>query len=340
MAITRRTFHALTSAAAGAALLSASARAEDGIVRAHGVSAFGDLKYPADFSHFAYADPNAPKGGMWSGLGTGASATFDSLNPFILKGEPAQGMGFTFDTLMASADDEPDAMYGLVAEAVEYPADRTWARFFLRPEAAFSDGSRITAEDLVFSFEILRDKGDPRYRVLFRDVLEAEAEDAGTVIYRFNGQAATRDLPMLVAGQPVLSKAYYADRDFAESTLEAPLASGPYRVEVAEPGRHITYVRRDDYWAKDLPVNKGRWNFERIRYEYFRDRTASFEAFKGGGFRFHEEFFSKIWATGYDFPAINSGAVKREQIPDRRPGGTQGWWFNTRRRSGRGRSSG
>ncbi|MEM1346182.1 MAG: extracellular solute-binding protein, partial [Pseudomonadota bacterium] len=192
-------------------------------------------------------------------------------------------------------------------------------------------GSPITAEDVAFTLEILLDKGAPSYRVLLRDVLGATVEDVRTVRFDFAEAAPKRDLPMLVGGLPVLSKAYYATRDFAESTLEPPLGSGPYRVEEAEPGRRITYIRRDDYWGWDLGVNRGRWNFERVRYEYFRDNTAAFEAFKGGGFRFHEEFFSKLWNTGYDFPAVREGAVKREAIPDERTAGTQGWWFNLRR---------
>lgn len=335
MDITRRDLGRWT-VGAGAALtlggISGKSAANAEIIRAHGVSAFGDLKYPADFTKFDYAMPGAPKGGLFSSRGTAASGTFDSLNPFILKGEPAQGMPFTFDTLMEVAADEPDAVYGLVAEWIEYPVDRAWARFGLRQEAAFSDGSPISAEDIVFTLNILKEKGDPRYRLLLRDILSAEAEDAHTVMFTFDTRAPTRDMPMLAGAVPALSKAYYADRDFAESTLEAPLGSGPYMVEVAEPGRQITFRRREEYWAKDLPVNHGRWHFDRIRYEYFRDSTAAFEAFKGGAFNFHEEFFSKIWATGYDFPAIREGAVKREQIPDKRTAGTQGWWFNTRRK--------
>ncbi len=330
---TRRQFNSLTLVAGSVAtgLISAGRPAEAATRVAHGISAFGDLKYPADFTRFDYVEPDAPIGGLFSARGTGASATFDSLNPFILRGEPAQGIAFTYDTLMSAAQDEADASYGLLAETIEYPDDRSFARFRLRPEARFADGSEVTAEDVVFTFEALRDLGQPTYKVLLRDIAGAEAEDRLTVRFDFVEDAAKRDLPMLVAGLPALSKAFFDTRDFTKPGLEPLLASGPYEIEEADPGRRITFRRRPDYWGWDLPVNRGRWRFERIRYEYFRDSTAAFEAFKGGGFRFHEEFTSKTWATGYDFPAVRSGAVLREQIPDERPAGTQGFFFNLRR---------
>ncbi|MFQ5565956.1 MAG: extracellular solute-binding protein [Paracoccaceae bacterium] len=296
---------------------------------AHGVSAFGDLKYPADFDHFDYADPDAPVGGTFS---TGASGfTFDSLNQFILKGNAAFGLGVTRDSLMVSADDEADSLYGLVAKSIEYPEDRLWAAFELREEARWSDGSPITAEDLVFTFETLRDKGHPSYKVLLAAVTGVTAEGPLRVRYDFHPQAPRRDLPMTVAGLSIISKAWYQTHDFTQSSLEPPLASGPYMVEKVEPGRTIVYRRRDDYWGWHLPVNRGRWNFERIRFEYFREPSAFFEAFKSGTFTFNEEFWSKRWATGYDFPAIASGDIVREVIPDNRPSGSQGYWFNTRR---------
>jgi microcin C transport system substrate-binding protein len=298
----------------------------------HGVSAFGDLNYPADFPAFDYATVDAPVGGTFStGVGGG---TFDSLNPFILKGNPVTGMGRTFDSLMVSADDEPDAVYGLIAKSVEYPEDRLWAAFELREEARFADGSPITAEDVVFTFETLRDKGHPSYRVVLAAVTGVSAEGPLRVRFDFHPDAPRRDLPMTVATLPVLSKTYYATVAFDESTLEAPLGSGPYMVDLdsMEPGRTITYRRRDGYWGWHLPVNKGRWNFERIRFEYFRDRSASFEAFKSGTFTFNEEFWSKLWATGYDFPAINRGDVLKEVLPDNNPSGAQGFWYNLRRK--------
>ncbi len=299
---------------------------------AHGVSAFGDLKYPADFRHFDYASPEGLTGGTYS-TGVGG-ITFDSLNPFILKGYPAAGMVLTFDSLMIRADDEADAVYGLVARSVEYPPDRLWCAFDLREEARFADGSPITAEDVVFTFETLRDKGHPSYKLVLAPVIGASAEGPMRVRFDFHPEAPRRDLPMTVAGLAVVSKTWYATRDFSASSLEPPLGSGPYAVDDAalEPGRTIVYRRRDDYWGWDLPVNRGRWHFGRIRFEYFRDRSSAFEAFKAGTFTFNEEYWSKLWATGYDFPAILRGDVVRDVVPDNNPSGSQGYWFNMRRK--------
>ncbi len=314
-------------------LLGAGARAAEQAptVRAHGISAFGDLKYPADFAHFDYVNPDAPKGGVWSGRGAGASNTFDSLNPYILKGEPAQGIGVTFDSLLVGSSDEPDSAYGLVAKTIEYPQDRSWAIFEMRPEARFSDGSPVTAEDVVFTYETLRDKGSPGIRLRMRDVASAEALGPLKVRFVFAPDVSHRDLPAFVGGLPIFSKAWWATRDFEASTLEPILGSGQYVIEEVKPGRSITYKRREDYWGADLPVNVGTGNFDRLKFEYFKDYTAAFEAFKAGAFTFHEEFFSKIWATGYDFPAVRKGWVKREALPDGRPSGTQGFWMNMRR---------
>ena len=295
-----------------------------------GLSAFGDLGYPAEFGHFAYVNPGAPKGGTFSLVGWGGVTTFDSLNNHILKGDAAQGLELLFDTLMTRAADEPDAVYGLVAESAEVANDGMSVTFKLRPEAKFSDGSPITAEDLVFSFDALKTKGHPIYRQMLRDVVKAEALDPETVRYSFKG-SLVRDLPLTMAGLPILSKAYYATRDFAATTLEPPLGSGPYTVGDVRQGRNIVYNRNPNYWAKDLPVNRGRWNFDQIRFEYFRDRTAAMEAFKAGTYDFREEFTSKVWATEYDFPAIRAGKVIKEVLPDETPSGTQGFFLNTRR---------
>ncbi|MEM1314713.1 MAG: extracellular solute-binding protein, partial [Pseudomonadota bacterium] len=330
VACTAAAWTASTGPAAASSDAAADAAAVETTV-SHGISSFGDLKYPEGFPHFDYVNPDAPKGGVWSGRGTAASNTFDSLHPFILKGEPAQGLGATFDTLLTGSADEADALYGLLAETLEYPEGRAWVRFTLRPEAAFSDGSPVTAQDVAWTFETLKTRGSPLYRLRLRDVASATAEDARTVRFDFAEGVPTRDLPALVGALPILSEASWQGRDFEDSTLDPILGSGPYAVTDVKPGRSITYTRREDYWAKDLNVNVGTNNFDAYRYEYFKDYTAAFEGFKAGAFHMHEEFFSKIWATGYDFPAVNNGWVIRESVPDGRPSGAQGFWFNMRR---------
>ncbi|HKA47168.1 MAG TPA: extracellular solute-binding protein [Methyloceanibacter sp.] len=296
----------------------------------HGLSAFGDLAYPADFQHFKYVNPDAPKGGTFSLVGWGGVTTFDSLNNYILKGDAAQGLELLFDSLMTRAEDEPDAMYGLVASTAEVADDGMSVTFKLRPEARFSDRSPLTADDVVFSFDTLKTKGHPVYAQTLADVVKAEAPDPHTVRYTFKG-SLIRDLPLTVAGLPILSKAYYTTHDFAQTTLDPPLGSGPYVVGDVKQGRTITYKRNPNYWGKDLSVNRGRWNFDEIRFEYFRDRTAGMEGFKAGAYDFREEFTSKVWATEYDFPAMRAGKVKKETLPDETPSGTQGFFLNVRR---------
>jgi microcin C transport system substrate-binding protein len=298
--------------------------------RKHGLSAFGDLAYPPDFTHFAYANPDAPKGGTFSLIGWGGVTTFNSLNNYILKGDAAQGLELLFDSLMTPAADEPDAVYGLVAESAEVADDKMSVTFYLRPEARFSDGTPITAEDVVFSFDTLKEKGHPIYHQTLQDVVKAEALDPHTARYSFKGDLV-RDLPLTVAVLPIFSKTYYSKHPFEQTTLDPPLGSGPYLVDSVAQGRTIVYRRNPDYWGKDLPVNRGRWNFDKIRFEYFRDRTAGMEAFKAGAYDFREEFTSKVWATEYDFPAIRAGKVKKEILPDETPSGTQGFFLNTRR---------
>lgn len=317
--------------ACGAAILLALMSVQAGASeRRHGLSAFGDLGYPADFTHFNYASSDAPKGGSFSLIGWGGVTTFNSLNNYILKGDAAQGLELLFDSLMTPAADEPDAVYGLVAESAEVADDKMSVTFYLRPEARFADGSPLTADDMVLSFETLKSSGHPIYRQTLQDVVKAEALDPHAVRYTFQGELV-RDLPLTVATLPIFSKAYYSKRPFDETTLDPPLGSGPYLVDYVAQGRTIVYRRNPDYWAKDLPVNRGRWNFDKIRFEYFRDRTAGMEAFKAGTYDFREEFTSKVWATEYDFPAIRAGRVKKEALPDETPSGTQGFFLNTRR---------
>lgn len=296
----------------------------------HGLSTFGELKYPVDFAHFDYVKPDAPKGGRISTIGTLALTTFDSFNGFILKGDPAQGIGFVFDSLMTRALDEPDAVYGLVARSAAVAPDRLSVTFRLRPEAKFADSSALTAEDVAFSFKVLKEKGHPSIRQQMRDVESVEAVDAGTVRYTFTG-TQTRDLPLLVAGLPIFSKTFYATREFDQTTLEPPLGSGPYAVGEFRQGTFVSYKRRNDYWARDLNVNRGKYNFEEIRYEYFRDRTPGLEALKAGTLDLREEFLSKDWATAYDIPQVKDGRILRETLPDQSPSGAQGFFLNTRR---------
>jgi microcin C transport system substrate-binding protein len=313
------------------AAASAQAESHETLIESHGISSFGALKYPPDFPHFDYVNPDAPKGGTMSFRGTGASQTFDSLNTFILQGEPAQGLERIYDTLMARAFDEPDAVYGLLAEKITYPEDRSWVIFTLREGARFADGVPVTAEDVVFTIETLKESGRPAYRFPLDDVAGAEALSEREVRVRFTEGAQTRDLIATVGGIEILPRHYYETVDFTRSTLEPPLGSGPYVVADVDAGRFVTYCRNPEYWGAALAVNVGANNFDCVRYEYFADNTAAFEALKAGVYLFHEEFFSAIWATGYDFPALDKGWVRRETIADDRPSGAQGFWFNLRR---------
>ncbi len=297
---------------------------------AHGLSTFGDLKYPAGFKHFDYVNPDAPKGGRMSMIGPSGRTTFDSFNAFILRGDAAQGLELLFDSLMVRAADEPSAVYGLVARDAEVAADKRSVTFRLRPEARFADASPVTAADAVFSFETLKAKGHPAIRIQLRDVVKAEALDPATVRYTFQGDLV-RDLPIIVAGLPLLSKAFYATREFDQTTLEPPLGSGPYVIGEHRQGAFVTYKRRPEYWAKDLAVNVGRFNFDEVRYEYYRDRTAELEGLKAGNYDLREEFTSRDWATAYDIAAVKEGRLLRETLPDASPSGAQGFFLNTRR---------
>lgn len=301
----------------------------------HGISAFGDLKYPPHFTHLDYVNPDAPKGGTFSHVGSSRQfnqsfLTFNSLNGYVLKGDAALGIQITFASLMVRALDEPDAMYGLAARSVRISEDGSVYRFSIRREARFHDGSRLTAPDAAWSFTTLKEKGHPIIRQLMRDVEEVSAENDSVVAVRFNPKRG-REIPLFVAGLPIFSRAYYSTRNFEDSTLEAPLGSGPYKVGRFEAGRYIEYERVKDWWGADLPVSRGQNNFDIIRYEFYRDRDVAFEGFTAGSYLFREEFTARIWATRYDFPAIKDGRVKRETLPDETPSGAQGWFMNTRR---------
>ena len=293
----------------------------------HALSMYGDLKYGPEFRHFQYVNPEAPKGGD---VKLAAIGTFDTLNPFVLKGVPAAGIGGVFDTLTVSSGDEPFSQYGLVAEAIEIPADRSWVAFTLRPQARFHDGSPITVEDVIWTFDALKTKGRPFYRSYYAQVTKAEKVGERKVRFTF-GPGDNRELPLIVGQLPVLSRAYWSRRDFEKTTLEPPLGNGAYRVESVEPGRSITYRRVKDYWAVKLPVNVGRENFDSIRYDYYRDSTVALEALKGGEYDFRPENVAKNWATAYATPAVTRGLLKKEEIPNEVPTGLQGFVFNTRR---------
>ena len=293
----------------------------------HGVSLFGDLKYGPDFEHFDYVNPDAPKDGT---MRRSAIGTFDTLNPFVIKGIPASGVGEVFDTLAVRSEDEPSSIYGLVAENIELAPDKLSVLYTLRKEARFHDGSPMTPDDVVWTFEMLRAKGQPHYRSYYGDVTKVEKEGERGIRFYFKS-AENRELPQILGEMPVLSKAYWAGRDFEKTTLDPPLGSGPYKIESLDPGRSITYRRVADYWAADLPVNKGRYNVDVIRYDYYRDTTIALEAFKAGQYDVRSEISSKNWATGYDSPALRAGLIKKEEIPNELPSGMQGFGYNLRR---------
>ena len=292
-----------------------------------GMSLFGDLKYPPDFKHFDYVNPDAPKGGT---MRLAAIGTYDTLNPYVVKGVPAAGIGQIFDTLTASAEDEPGSEYGLVAEKIELAPDRLSVLYTIRNEARFHDGTPMTPDDVIWTFETLRAKGHPSYRSYYGDVTKVEKESERGVRFSFKS-ADNRELPQILGQMPVLSKAYWSGRDFEKTTLDPPLGSGPYKIESLDPGRSITYRRVADYWAADLPVNKGRHNVDTIRYDYYRDATISLEAFKAGQYDVKLENSSKDWATGYDSPAVREGLIKKAEIPNQLPSGMQGFAYNLRR---------
>ena len=295
--------------------------------KSHGLSAFGELEYEADFKHFDYVNPNAPKGGTMRLRGIDS---FDNLNGFILKGVPPDALSLIHATLMQRATDEPDALYGYVAQSVELPADKGWIIFKLRPEATFNNGSQITADDIAFTFNTLVEKGHPQYRIIFADVKGVEALSKSRIKFTFKTEG-NRDLPLQLASLPVLSKAYYSKVPFEKTTLNPPVGAGPYKVEKVDPGRAIIYRRVANHWAQNLPVMRGRYNFDIVHIDYYRDRDIAFEAFFTGAYDFREEFTSRSWATQYDKPAVNKALVVRTTLPDETPSGVQAFFFNMRR---------
>lgn len=320
MRLPRRDFLALGIAAGAAALVPGRAFATVPTgVKLHGLSAFGDLKYASGFPHFDYVDPDAPKGGAmhfsppnWAY--NQSPLTFNTLNSFAFKGDAPPRMELCFDTLMALALDEPDAAYGLLAESVTLSEDRNGFDFSLRPQARWHDGTPLTAHDVAFSFMLYKEKGHPQLLLPLTELTDAVALDDHNVRLSFSGRQSVQAI-LTAVGMPIVSRAYYAENDFEASTMKAALGSGPYKVGRVSAGQSIEYERVADYWGADLPVNRGQNNFDRIRIDFYRDRQAAFEAFKKGDTTFRQEFTARVWATGYDFPALRQGKVVKREFP-------------------------
>ncbi len=292
----------------------------------HGIAMYGDPALPPDFVSLPYANPEAPKGGR---IVFGEPGTFDSMNPYILKGSAGAGIALhTVETLMARSIDEPFSLYGLLAESVETDDSRLWVEFTLRENAAFSDGSPVTAEDVIWSFQTLGTVGHPRYQGAWGKV--EKIEKTGDRKVRITFSTADRELALLMGLRPVLKQAQWTGKDFAESSLEVPIGSGPYIVDTFEAGRFISFKRNPDYWGRDLPINKGANNFDEMRYDYYGDGDVTFQAFTAGDTTSFRESNAGKWQTAYDFPAVTSGDVVKEEIPHRRPSGITGLVMNTR----------
>ena len=334
--LSRRGFIALAGASLAAHLLPEDALA--GLATEtplHGISPFGELKYGPDFTHFDYASLDAPSGGVFSlsvpnWLFNQSVLTFNTLNTFVGRGDAPPRMEMCFDSLFAGALDEPGSSYGLVAETVAISADRNAFTFRLRPQARFHDGAPLTAHDAAFTFGLLKEEGHPALMLPLTEMVEAVAEDDHTLRLVFSGRQSPRTI-FSVAGYPVLSQAYFSENPFDASQIKAPLGSGPYRVGRFSAGRSIEYQRVSDYWAADLPVNRGLNHFERLRIEFFQDRQAGFEAFKKGDIHFRQEFTSRVWATEYDFPALREGRVVKREFPGELRPAMQAWAVNQRR---------
>ncbi|HBT40840.1 MAG TPA: hypothetical protein DIW51_15470 [Rhodospirillaceae bacterium] len=307
--------------------LSLPAGAADAPKPVHGLAMHGDLKYGPDFKHFDYVNPNAPKGGT---VRLGATGSFDSFNPFIIKGTAAGASGFVYDTLMDDAADEPFSQYGRLAETVTMPEDRSWVEFQLRKEARWHDGMPVTVDDVIFSFNILVKEGAPFYRFYYGNVAEVTQTGERSVKFTFK-PGENRELPLIIGQLTVLPKHYWKDREFNKTTLEPPLGSGPYKITEFEAGRFVKLSRVQDYWGKDIPVMKGYNNFDEIIFDYYRDSNVALEAFLAGRYDYKSENSSKAWATAYETPAVKKGVLVKEQIHHDRPAGMQGFAFNTRR---------
>jgi len=307
-------------------LAAASALADEPAPR-HAIAMHGEPKYGPDFAHFDYVDPNAPKGGE---VRLSAIGTYDTLNPFTLRGVAAAGAAQLFETLMVSSLDEAFTEYGLLAESIEVPQDRSYAIFNLRAEARFHDGTPVTAEDVAWTFATLKTKGHPSYRVYYASVKQADVLAERRVKFTFAG-GENRELPLIIGQMPVLPKHYWQGRDFEKTTLEPPVGSGAYRIQSFDAGRSIALKRDPDYWGRNLPVNVGQNNFDVMRYDYYRESTVAIEAFKAGTVDFRQENNSKLWATAYNVPQVKSGQMVLLTVPHEIPTGMQGFAMNIRR---------
>ena len=319
---------ALKSCLCAAVLLTmpSKAKAED-VPSHHAIAMHGTPKYGPDFAHFDYVFAAAPKGGT---LRQGAQGSFDSFNPFIIKGEAASGAGGIYDSLTTSSADEAFSQYGLLAESMDMPEDRSSITFHLRAGAKWHDGQPVTAEDVKWTFETLVAKGAPQFRFYYADVASVDVLDPRTVKFTFKG-TDNRELPLIIGQLSILPKHYWKDRDFAKTTLDPPLGSGPYKFSKFEAGRFVEYARVDDYWGRDLPVNVGRHNFDALRYDYFRDANVIVEAFKGGALDFRAENMSKVWATAYDMDEVANGQIVKVKLAHQRTAAIQGYVYNVRR---------
>ncbi len=293
----------------------------------HGIAMHGTPKYAPGFTHFDYVNPDAPKGGE---VRLGAHGTFDSLNPFIPKGNAAEGIGLIYDKLTVHSADEPFSEYGLIAEKIELPADRSWIRYHLNPAARFHDGQPITADDVVFSFNILMEKGSPMLSSYWAGIESVKALTKSSVQFDFKA-GVNRELALIIGQLSVLPKHIWENRDFSKADLQIPVGSGPYRIKSIDPGRSIRYERVDDYWAKDLAVNKGRYNYDILHYDYYRDAVVMLEALKAGQIDYRYENSSKQWATGYASKALDEGSLHQNEIPHQNSAGMQGFAMNLRR---------
>ena len=298
----------------------------------HAISIFGDVKYPADFKHFDYVNPNAPKGGE---LKLSALGSFDTFNPFLSKGDAAAGLSYlgnsyVWDSLTVQSLDEPFSEYGLIAERMNVAKDGGAVTFYLRKEAKFADGQPVTSEDVRYTFDTLKEKGRPFYDYYYGSITSAIVIDKHTIKFTFS-EKTNRELPLIIGQLPILPKHYFENAGFDKADLKIPIGSGPYKIADFKAGKSVTYELRDDYWGKDLPVNRGQHNFQKITYEYFLDDTVSLEAFKGGTYDFRAENTAKNWATAYESPALKAGKIIQEEIKHNLPAGMQGMAFNIRK---------